>query len=193
MSESDVQYPQPVPQVPQGQPDQILDRPIVMGDLDTELKQNKRSIGKATVGLVAAVLLVGAFFGGVATHAALAKPATQTNNAAPGAGNGRQFPGAGGGTGGTGQGNNGQGPGGGFRGGTAGTIDHVDGTDVYVKTQNGSVVKVSTSDTTQIRISQPGKLADLKPGETVIVQGNTGTDGTVIANAITQGQLRGQN
>lgn len=189
---SEPQYPQqPVPQVPQGQPDQILDRPIVMGDLDTELKQNKRSVGKATIGLVAAVLLVGAFFGGVATHAALAKPATTTNNATPGNGNGRQFPGGGQFPG--GQGNNGQTPGGGFRGGTAGTIDHIDGTTVYVKTQNGSIVKVSTTDSTQVRITQQGKLSDLKPGETVLVQGNTGTDGTVSANAITQGQLRGQN
>jgi hypothetical protein len=193
MSQPEPPYPQePVPQVPQGQPDQILDRPIVMGDLDAELKQNKRSVGKVTIGLVAAVLLVGAFFGGVATHAALAKPAATTqNNAAPG--NGRQFPGGGQFPGGTGQGNNGQGPGAGFRGGTAGTIDHIDGTTVYVKTQNGSVVKVSTTDSTQVRLTQQGKVADLKPGETVIVQGDTGTDGTVAANAITQGQLRGQN
>jgi hypothetical protein len=191
MSQPEPPYPQPVPQVPQGQPDQILDQPIVMGDLDAELKQNKRSIGKATIGLVAAVLLVGAFFGGVATHAALAKPAPTQNTAAPG--NGRQFPGGGQFPGGTGQGNNGQGPGAGFRGGTAGTIDHIDGTTVYVKTQNGSVVKVSTTDSTQVRLTQQGKVSDLKPGETVIVQGDTGTDGTVAANAITQGQLRGQN
>ena len=170
------------PQNPaQQQPEQILDRPVVMGDFDTELKKTRRGMGKLTLGLVGAVLLVGSFFGGVATHAAIAKPAASSTPQNPARGNGRQFPGAGQG----GQ-NNGQNP---AARGTVGTIDHVDGTDVYVKTQDGSTVKVSTSDTTRIRISQDGKLADLKPGSTVAVQGSTGGDGTVTAQTITEGQF----
>jgi hypothetical protein len=179
---------QPVSEQPPVQPEEILNRPVANVDLASELKKNKRSFGKVTLGLGGAVLLVGAFFGGVATHAAVAKPAP-----AAAAQNGRQ-PGTGrfggGQGGGTGQGQNGQGNPGGFRGGTAGTIDHVDGTDVYVKTQDGKVVKVSTSDTTQVRITQQGKLSDLKNGQNVIVQGQTGQDGTVSAQAITEGQFR---
>ena len=170
------------PQNPaQQQPEQILDRPVVMGDFNTELKKTKRGVGRLTLGLGAAVLLVATFFGGVATHAAIAKPADQSaqQNQRPGA---RQFGGQ------NGQGAPGQGGQNGARG-TAGAIDHVDGTDVYVKTQDGRTVKVSTSDTTRIRISQDGKLADLKPGSTVIVQGSTGSDGTVTAQTITEGQF----
>jgi hypothetical protein len=165
------------------QPEQILNQPVGGADLTTELKQTKRSVSKLTLGLGAAVLVVAAFFGGVATHAAVAdnpQPTAQPNNRA------RQFPNGG-------QVPSGQnGPGGGFRGGTAGTIDHVDGTDVYVKTQDGRTIKVSTSDTTQVRITQEGKLSDLKSGDTVVVQGSTGSDGTVTAQTITQGLARGQ-
>jgi hypothetical protein len=161
-------------------PEQILDRPVVIGDFNAELKKSKRGLGKVTLGLGAAVLLVAAFFGGIATHSAIAKPAAAaSNDQNPARANGnRQFPGGGG--------QNGQNAG---ARGTIGTIDHVDGTDVYVKTQDGRTVKVSTSDTTRVRISQDGKLADLKPGSNVVVQGSTGGDGTVTAQTITEGQF----
>jgi hypothetical protein len=180
------------PHIPQPPPEQVLAQPVVIGDLNAELKQNKRGVNKVTLGLIGAVLLVASFFGGIATHAALAKPATQ-NPAASGNrpfGNG-QFPGGNGtGRNGTGNGTGANGNGG-FRG-TAGTIDHVDGTDVYVKTQDGRTVKVTTTDSTQVRITQQGKVTDLKQGQTVIVQGTTGTDGSVSAQAITEGAFRGQ-
>lgn len=164
------------------QPEQILDRPVGGDDLTTELKQTKRSVSKLTVGLGAAVLLVAAFFGGVATHAAVAdspQPAAQPGN--------RPF---GGQFGGQGQGGQG-GQAGGARG-TIGTIDRIEGSDVYVKTLDGRTVKVSTSDTTTVRVSQDGALSDLKAGETVAVQGSTGSDGTVTAQTITQQPARGQ-
>jgi hypothetical protein len=179
------------PHIPQPPPEQVLAQPVVIGDLNAELKQNKRGVNKVTLGLIGAVLLVASFFGGIATHAALAKPA-QTPAASGNRpfGNG-QFPGGNGtGRNGTGNGTGANGNGG-FRG-TAGTIDHVDGTDVYVKTQDGRTVKVTTTDSTQVRITQQGKVSDLKQGQTVIVQGTTGTDGSVSAQAITEGAFRGQ-
>lgn len=170
--------PSPAPVQP-GSPraGQILDQPVSGTDLTAELKQSKRSFGKLTVGLAAAVLVVAAFFGGIATHAAIADDSGQ-----PGAQNGRQFPG-------------GQRPGGGqgpgiLRGGTLGTIERVEGTDVYVKTPDGRTVKVSTSDSTQVRISQEGNLSDLKPSQNVAVQGSTGGDGTVSAETITEQPFR---
>jgi hypothetical protein len=183
------------PHIPQPPPEQVLAQPVVIGDLNAELKQNKRGVNKVTLGLIGAVLLVASFFGGIATHAALAKPAAQ-NQAASGNpnrpfGNG-QF---GNGTGRNGNGGTGNGTGAngnnGFRG-TAGTIDHVDGTDVYVKTQDGRTVKVTTTDSTQVRITQQGKVTDLKQGQTVVVQGTTGSDGSVSAQVITEGAFRGQ-
>ena|SRR2546422_33375 len=181
------------PHIPQPPPEQVLAQPVVIGDLNAELKQNKRGVNKVTLGLIGAVLLVASFFGGIATHAALAKPAAQ-NQAASGNPN-RPFGGANGtgrnGNGGTGNGTGANGNGG-FRGGTIGTIDHVDGTTVYVKTQDGRTVKVTTTDSTQVRITQDGKIADLKQGQNVVVQGATGTDGSVSAQAITEGAFRAQ-
>lgn len=55
-----------------------------------------------------------------------------------------------------------------------------------MKTQNGQIVKVSTSDTTKVEVTSEGKLADLKAGQQVVVQGQAGSDGTVSGQTITQ-------
>ncbi len=158
------------------EPDQILNQPVASTDLTAELKQSKRSMGKVTIGLIAAVLLAGAFFGGVATQAAVA------DEPQPAAQGPRLFPG-------------GQGPGGGSgagRNGAIGTIDRIEGGDIYVKTMDGRTVKVSTSDSTKVRVSQDGALSDLQAGQNIAVQGSTGSDGTVTAQTITQQPARGQ-
>jgi hypothetical protein len=49
---------------------------------------------------------------------------------------------------------------------------------------------VSTSESTTVGVTQQGKPADLKPGSTVVVQGQAGEDGTVAARAITQEAAR---
>ncbi len=141
--------------------------------LAQELKDAKGGIGKPTIVLSAAVLVVAAFFGGVWANKSFGSPAPA---AAP--------PSQGGGL----RGNGGNGAnGGGFGGrGTAGTIDHVDGTTVYVKTNNGTVVKVSTSDSTKVLLTKPGALTDLTAGTTVTVQGQADSSGTVSAQTITQ-------
>lgn len=138
--------------------------------LTTELQQAKRPLNKLTVALVAAVLLAGAFFGGIATHAAVA------DEPQPAARPGLQ-----------GRGAPGQGQ---LARGTVGTIDRIEGADIYVKTPDGRTVKVSTSDSTEVRVSQPGELSDLAQGDTVIVQGDTGSDGTVAARTINEQPLR---
>jgi hypothetical protein len=172
---------------PQQHPDQVIGAPVG-GDIDQELTQAKRGVGKVTVGLGVAVLVVAAFFGGIWVHSATASSTPQTPVAA-GAGRG-----AGGGAGGgagrppgaTGApGAPGAGGAGGFRGGTAGTIDHIDGTTVYVKMQDGTVVKVATTTSTQVDVTQLGKLTDLKQGDTVLVQGQRAEDNSVTAQSIT--------
>ncbi|GGU58084.1 hypothetical protein [Lentzea flava] len=139
-------------------------------DLTAELKERKAGVGKTTIVLGVAVLVIVAFVGGVFVQKSFGSTQTPTRqNAAA-----RQF--------------NGTPPSGTNRGGrgTIGTIDHVDGTTVYVKTQNGEIVNVSTSDSTKVQITSDGKLTDLKAGQQVVVQGQQGSDGTVTAQTLTQ-------
>lgn len=72
-------------------------------------------------------------------------------------------------------------------GGTVGTVKLVDGTNVYLATTSGTVVKVTTSPQSQITVSTQGTVADLAVGETVVVQGDTGADGTIAATVIRSG------
>jgi hypothetical protein len=173
---------------PQQPPDQVIGAPVG-DDIDKELTQAKRGVGKVTIGLGVAVLVVAAFFGGIWVHSATASSDTPANAAGPNGRPGGGLRGGQSGAPGTGQGGQGGAPGtgqgGGFRGGTVGTIDHVDGTTVYVKMQNGTVVKVSTTDQTKVDVTQPGKLTDLKQGENVIVQGQRAADDSVTAQNIT--------
>jgi cytochrome c-type biogenesis protein CcmE len=146
-----------------------LDQPLE-NDLSAQLKERRTGFGKTTIILGVAVLAIVAFVGGVFVQKSFGS--TQTPNRQNAA---RQF--------------NGTPPSGaqqrGNRG-TIGTIDHVDGTTVYVKTQNGQIVKVSTSDSTKVQITSDGKLTDLKAGQQVVVQGQAGSDGTVTAQTLTQ-------
>jgi len=74
------------------------------------------------------------------------------------------------------------GAGGGAGGGaTIGTVKLVDGTNVYVQDSAGDDIKVTTSPSTQVTVSHPGKVSDLTPGSTVIVQGTASSDGTSVA------------
>ena len=77
------------------------------------------------------------------------------------------------------------GAGGGAAGGsTIGQVKLIDGTNVYVTDTSGNVVKVATTGST-ISKSAPATVTDLAIGDTVIVRGATGSDGTVAATAIT--------
>ncbi|WP_326645468.1 hypothetical protein OG884_13210 [Streptosporangium sp. NBC_01755] len=108
--------------------------------------------------------------------------------AGPGGFGGGQQSGQGAGQGGQGAGQGGNGPGGGGRGGmTVGTVQRVDGGKVYLQTADGSVVTVNTTGETSVRLTKEGRVADLKPGGTVVVQGARAEDGSVAATAINEG------
>jgi len=93
----------------------------------------------------------------------------------PGAQRGGFGQGGQGGQNGTGQG--------GF-GGTFGTIDSIEGNVVNVKMQNGSIVKVTTTDTTLIQKTADVTVQDLQVGEQVTVSGSQAADGTTTARSI---------
>ncbi|MEA5361872.1 hypothetical protein VA596_20210 [Amycolatopsis sp., V23-08] len=171
--------------------EQIVASPAVEGDLNAEMRRAAKPFSRATMVLAGLVVLAAVFAGGAWTHAAFGSSSgssgTPSGRQGGGGFGGTQAGGTQGGTqGGTGTGQQG----GGFRGaggrGTTGTVDRVDGTTVYVKTAQGQDVKVSTSDSTTVGVTQPGKLGDLKPGATVTIQGQAGDNGTVAAQAITQ-------
>lgn len=159
--------------------EEIVASPAVDGDLNAEMRRAAKPFSRTTLVLAGLVVLAVAFGGGAWTHAAFGSSSSSTPTRPSGTQAGTQ---------------GGQQQGGGFRGaggrGTTGTVDHVDGTTVYVKTAQGTEVKVSTSDSTTVGVTQQGKLSDLKPGATVVVQGQAGEDGTVTAQAITQQAAR---
>jgi hypothetical protein len=140
--------------------------------LTEELTKAKGGLSKVTIGLLAAIALVLAFGGGILVQKTWGS--TTTTTAAPA---GQRF----------GNGTPPSGVQGGGRNGTVGTIDRVEGGTVYVKQQDGTVIKVTTSDSTQVTKTVEGALSDLKPGERIVIQGQKGSDGSVSAQRITQG------
>ena len=99
---------------------------------------------------------------------------------------------AGSGAGGTGTGGSGTGGRGGLFGGgnaTVGTIKLIDGGTVYVQTAAGDIVQVATSAGTKVTVSSTVPVKDLKPGETVIVQGSKNSSGAIAATSISQTSL----
>jgi hypothetical protein len=150
--------------------EEIVASPAVEGDLNAEMRRAAKPFSRTTLVLAGLVVLAIAFGGGAWTHAAFGSSSPSTPARQAGGTQGGQQAGAGQ-------------QGGVFRGG-------VDGTTVYVKTAQGADVKVSTSDSTTVGVTQQGKLSDLKPGATVVVQGQAGSDGTVTAQAITQEAAR---
>jgi hypothetical protein len=72
-------------------------------------------------------------------------------------------------------------------GATVGTVKLVDGTNVYVQDLQGNTIKVTTKATTTVSVTKTGKVGDLAPGSTVIVQGKQNRDGTsMTATSISQ-------
>jgi hypothetical protein len=98
------------------------------------------------------------------------------------------------GSGGTGSGFGGSGFGGrgGLFGGgnaTVGTIKLIDGGTVYVQTTAGDIVQVATSTGTKVTVSSTVPVKDLRPGETVIVEGSKNSSGAIAATSISQTSL----
>jgi hypothetical protein len=91
------------------------------------------------------------------------------------------------GAGGTGQGGQNRTPGD-FENLTTGTIQSIDGTTITLKLPDGSTVKVSTSATTTVTKTSKATVGDLKSGERIVVRGAKGSDGSVAATSVTEGQ-----
>jgi hypothetical protein len=90
--------------------------------------------------------------------------------------------GAGGGGGGRGFGGFGGGAGGG--GAVTGTVELVDGSNVYVTDTSGNVVKIATGPSSQLTKTDPATTKDVAPGDVVIVRGTPNSDGSYTAQTL---------
>jgi hypothetical protein len=70
---------------------------------------------------------------------------------------------------------------------TTGTVKVVDGNTVYLTDAQGNTVKITTKGTTKVKLSKDGQVADLLPGDTVVIQGTRDSSGNLAATQVTQG------
>jgi hypothetical protein len=136
-------------------------------------------VNHATLGLAAALLLVGGFVGGYVT-----KDATSSGGDRPGGTFTRM-----GGPGGGGP-NRAGGPGGGPVNLTIGTITKVDGNTVTIKTTSGSTVKATIGSDTNVNITKAGSVKDLAKGDEIVVNGQRDGD-TIAAEFVSKGRAFG--
>ena len=145
------------------------------------------STANATAAAVAARLRAAAAGGQVAAAAGGAGTgAVAGTGAAAGAGTGAA---AGAGTGAAAGFGGAQAAGG--AGGTVGSVQLVDGTNVYIQDASGNVIKVTTAPDLAITVSKRGTVADLKPGDTITVTGAADANGNIAATAIAPAGGRG--
>jgi hypothetical protein len=174
----------------------LLSSPLDDGDdLTTVLTRRPRAKLPSLTLILAAIVVASAGFlggalvgkhygssgsGGLAAAFGRFPGAGADASASPGSssrpGGGAGFPGGGGGA--FGRGN-----------ATVGTIKLVDGKTVYVQTTAGDVVQVATSAGTKVTVSSSVPVKDLRPGETVIVEGSKNSSGAIAATSISQTSL----
>jgi hypothetical protein len=178
----------------------LLSAPLDNGDgLTAALARRPRAkLPSLTLVLVAVVVASAGFVGGIVVGKHYGSSGSRGSAPAFGGFPGGASAPAGGGapSSGTGQGfpSGGLGnSGGGLAGGnaTVGTIKLIDGSTVYVQTSAGGTVQVSTSKGTKVTASSTVPVKDLKPGETVIVEGSKNSSGGVTATSISQASVGG--
>lgn len=75
-------------------------------------------------------------------------------------------------------------------GASFGTVASVSGETIYVTETSGNTVKVRLSSATKVSKTQPVSRSAIRPGDTIIVQGVTGSGGTVSAASVTDSGTR---
>jgi hypothetical protein len=112
--------------------------------------------------------------------AAFAAGTGRRAGAAAGAGAGAAGAAAGGTTGGTSAG------GAAARAGAlAGIVTDIQGSTIYLTDASGNLIKIITTPASTVRKTDTGTLADIKPGQTVLVTGAKAADGSTTARSIT--------
>ena len=151
----------------------------------------RRRLHWTTAVLVVAVIIVAAFAGGIFAQKQWGGSSSAGFTLPNGGSLPSGFPGAAtGGTASTGRSGSSTGfpaglTEGGFRGRTRGTVSYIDGNILYISTGTGSVVKVRIPKGLTVDRTVTAKATSIRPGETVVVQGAAGTNGTVKATGVT--------
>jgi Domain of unknown function (DUF5666) len=158
-------------------------RELDLGDRDAFLpgaqlptRPRRRLVTPPVVGLTALLLAAGGFLAGVEVQKG------QGGSSTAGAGGLAAASGArtAGGLGRFG------GPGGGAPSDvTFGTVSSKDGSSLYVKDSNGTVIRVKVSSASTISRTATASAGAIHPGDTVVVQGGKAKDGTVTATRVT--------
>ena len=81
---------------------------------------------------------------------------------------------------------------GGFAAATIGQVAYLKGTTLYVTDTSGNTVKVTVPKGTPVTKSVTTSLKGVRPGDTVVIRGSQGKNGTVSATSISVGGATGQ-
>ncbi len=136
-------------------------------------RPGQRRLRRVTAGLAGLLLLIAGFIVGIQVEKRSATPtaaaATLTPTGASATGRGGRFAG-------------------GFGGGgvVVGTIKVIDGSTLYVTEASGNTVAVKTAGAA-ISITNAGGLAQVHPGQTVLVRGTAATNGSISARSVSVG------
>jgi hypothetical protein len=152
----------------------------IAAELEALALRRRRKLPRVTLALAVALVGAGAFIGGAEAQKHLGStPAASSSGT--GAALASRFRGANATTG--RQGTFAAGGG----GGTFGTVTAIKGSTLYITDASGNVVKVSTSAASQVTKTTAGTVKDIKPGDTVVVRGSQGKNGTIAADSISLG------
>jgi Domain of unknown function (DUF5666) len=154
-------------------------------------RPRRKFFGRGTAILLAAIVGILGFIAGVkveksnvtvsSSGATLSLPSAARGGAAAGGagGGGRSlggFPGA---------------AGGGGNGASIGTVASISGRTIYVTTTSGNTVKVQLSSATKIKKSLGVGRKAIRPGDSVVVQGVSGSNGRVSASSLSDSGASG--
>jgi hypothetical protein len=142
----------------------------------------RKRFGPLTAVLLALALGAAAFYGGVVVEKHKVTSSSSGGGAA--AALAARFRSLATAAGGTGAAAAGGGFGGGGGGAITGTITLVDGDNVYVTLNDGSIVKAVTGPGSQITVTSTGTVTSLHPGDSVTVTGPAAANGDVTATSI---------
>jgi hypothetical protein len=153
--------------------EELEDAPLQEEELPP--RPRRRLATRWTVASSVVILLALGFVGGVLVQRGQQPAAGAGPQAAAGAGAGQGF-----GAGRMGQGAAGAGDGGGAAP-VAGKVSSVDGSTLYVTTNDGTTVKVRTSSSAKVTRTAKSTVGAVHPGDTVVITGSTAASGTVTA------------
>lgn len=151
-------------------------------ELVTPRRGRWRLFSRKTAALGAVVAAAAGFLAGIEIEKSQAT-GTASAAVAPGSGSGAGAAGAGAGARG-GFPFAGRGGGGGGGNASFGTVSSVNGNTIYVTEPNGNTAKVTLSSATKVTKSQPVSKSSLRPGDSVVIQGATSSNGTISATSV---------